>query len=929
MGALTRAFNWEQTPLGMPDRWPQSLRTTVSIVLSSRFPMFLWWGDDLIQFYNDAYRPSLGNDGKHPAALGQKGKDCWPEIWDIIYPLIRTVQQSGEAIWSEDQLIPIYRNGKMEDVYWTFSYSPVPGDTNNIDGILVVCTETTDKILNLKRLEQANKQFSDLVMQAPVAVAVFRGDDFVAETVNNAYLPIVGKTREEFAGKPLFDSLPETRPVLEPIARELVRTGIPFPAREFEIVINRNGRDELCYFNSIWEPLRENDGRINGFIVVAHEVTDHVISRKIIEESEERFRTMAEATDVLIAVGDETSNATYLNKAWAELTGRPAADLLKSGWTDLIHPDDRHRYLKIYLDAFALKDTFTAEFRILNKEGGYSWLLAKGQPRSRPDSSFAGYISSCVDITDRKITEQALKESEQRVRTIVENAPFPIAVYAGSEMRITLANQAILSIWGKGNDVVGKLFSEVLPELDNQHVFTQIDMVFTTGQAYHARNQRLDLLVDGRLRPYYFNYSFTPLFDIAGKVYGVMNTGADVTDLNLAKLKVEENEKSIRNTILKAPVAMCIFRGPLHIVEIANDRMIELWGRSSSEVLGKPIFEGLPEAKDQGFEQLLASVYTTGEAFMAEDIPITLPRNNSIEPVYVNFVYEAYREANGDISGIIAVAVDVTPQVLARQKIEQIVAERTRELAEANNNLLRSNDELAQFAYIASHDLQEPLRKIATFSQMLEQNLGDIDSRSRNYLGKINSASSRMLALIRDVLAYSQLSKPNDVFEPVDINKVITDICVDFELLIEQKGAAIACKGLPVIEAIPLQMSQLFGNLISNALKFTRPGIMPEIHIEATPLSDDKRRAYALPAGRNYFNIQLKDNGIGFRPEYASQIFNIFQRLHNKNDYAGTGIGLALCKKIADNHNGCIFAAPGDEYGAVFNVILPSVQRIS
>ena len=146
MGELTRNFNWSETSVGSPETWPQSLRLTLSMILSSKFPMFLWWGEELIQFYNDAYRPSLGNNGKHPLALGQKGRDCWPEIWHIIHPLIEQVRTTGEATWSENQLIPIYRNGELEDVYWTFGYSPILGDDEKIEGVLVVCTETTETI---------------------------------------------------------------------------------------------------------------------------------------------------------------------------------------------------------------------------------------------------------------------------------------------------------------------------------------------------------------------------------------------------------------------------------------------------------------------------------------------------------------------------------------------------------------------------------------------------------------------------------------------------------------------------------------------------------------------------------------------------------------------------------------------------------------
>jgi PAS domain S-box-containing protein len=158
MGQLTRDFDWTKTVLGAPEGWSQSLLTTISIILNSRFPMFLWWGPDLIQFYNDAYRPSLGQNGKHPTALGQHGVDCWPEIWPVIKPLIDQVLSGGESTWSENQLIPIYRNNKLEDVYWTFSYSKVLDETGNPGGVLVICNETTEQVKSYHNIETAKNE---------------------------------------------------------------------------------------------------------------------------------------------------------------------------------------------------------------------------------------------------------------------------------------------------------------------------------------------------------------------------------------------------------------------------------------------------------------------------------------------------------------------------------------------------------------------------------------------------------------------------------------------------------------------------------------------------------------------------------------------------------------------------------------------------
>ena len=166
MGGLTRSFDWSKTAVGSPDNWSQSLLTTVSIILNSSFPMFLWWGPELVQFYNDAYRPSLGNAGKHPHALGQRGEECWPEIWPVIKPLIDQVLTTGKPIWSENQLIPIYRNNKLEDVYWTFGYSRVIDESGKAAGVLVVCTETTAQVQSFNALQDAKKELEFAIESA-------------------------------------------------------------------------------------------------------------------------------------------------------------------------------------------------------------------------------------------------------------------------------------------------------------------------------------------------------------------------------------------------------------------------------------------------------------------------------------------------------------------------------------------------------------------------------------------------------------------------------------------------------------------------------------------------------------------------------------------------------------------------------------------
>ncbi len=792
MGELTRKYDWSLTPAGSPDNWPQSLRTIVAMLLNSKFPMFLWWGEDMIQFYNDGYRPSLGNNGKHPLALGQKAVDCWPEIWPIIYPLIEQVRNTGVSTWSEDQLVPIYRNGKIEDVYWTFSYSPVTGERGTIEGVLVVCVETTEKVLNVQRLIASQERFQNLVKDATVGIVILMGEDLVVDIVNQAYGNLIGRNYQDLIGKPLFTIIPEAEEHFRPIIDGVRNSGQPLFLYDHPQYSFSEGKRRTGFLNLVYQPYKESDGRITGVMVLCQDVTEQVITRRKAEASDKRFRNLVEESTVATAV----------------LTGR--------------------------------------------------------------------------------------------------------------DMIVEMANDKMLDTWDVDRSVIGKPLIEILPELVDQPFPKLLDAVFTTGETYSGE----DALVytkkrNGELQARYMNFSYKALQDVEGKPRSILCMTTDVTEKTLSRQKLAISERNLRNTILRAPVAMCIFRGPQHIVEIANERMIELWGRPASDIMNKPIFEGLPEVRNQGFEQLLDGVYNTGETFVAQGVPINLPRDEKIELVYVNFVYEAYREDDGSITGVITVATDVTHQVISRRKIEELVTERTRLLAEANKNLQKSNEELGQFAYIASHDLQEPIRKVSIFTQMLERSLGPISDQSRTYLDKITTSSERMLALIRDVLAYSELSERTQEYELVDLQRTVQDIIADLELQIAQKGARLVCEGLPAIEAIPLQMAQLFGNLLTNALKFTRPGVAPVIHITAQPLSTAEAGRLKLSDSGSLYDIIVSDNGIGFEQTHADQIFNIFQRLHGRTTYQGTGIGLAICKKIALGHRGMIYATGSAGQGGI------------
>ena len=270
------------------------------------------------------------------------------------------------------------------------------------------------------------------------------------------------------------------------------------------------------------------------------------------------------------------------------------------------------------------------------------------------------------------------------------------------------------------------------------------------------------------------------------------------------------------------------------------------------------------------------------------------------------------------------ITYDITLQRNTENLMQEKIKLKTNELEIVNNDLMQLNANLEQFVYVASHDLQEPLRKINIFSGMLQNSSKTLDEESLIYINKIEKSAKRMSLLINDLLEFSRISSKERVFKPTDLNKIINDIKIDYELLIKQKNAIITISSLPVIEAIPLQMNQLFYNLIGNALKFTKQGgEAVRINIDCAMLANEEKEMLKLNQNYSYCKISVEDNGIGFEQKYANQIFEIFQRLHGKQEYEGTGIGLSLAKKIADNHGGIISVISEPDEGAIFTVILP------
>lgn len=281
MGALMRTHDWSQTPLGEPQSWPQSLRTTVRLILNTGHPMYIWWGESYICFYNDAYRQSIGSE-RHPSSLGRPGREVWEEIWPIIGPQIAHVIAGGGATWNENHLVPITRNGVREDVYWTYSYSPIdePNAPNGIGGILVVCSETTTQVRSRQQSAAENERQRRMLQLMPGFVAVLSGQRHIYEYVNDAYIAIAGP--RVFIGRSVQEVFPELQGqgYLE-LLDQVYRTGEPFVSSASPIKLAGEERERFIDF--LYHPIRDDKDVVTGIFVGGYDVTEQVRAKAAIE----------------------------------------------------------------------------------------------------------------------------------------------------------------------------------------------------------------------------------------------------------------------------------------------------------------------------------------------------------------------------------------------------------------------------------------------------------------------------------------------------------------------------------------------------------------------------------------------------------------------------------------------------------------------
>jgi len=478
---------------------------------------------------------------------------------------------------------------------------------------------------------------------------------------------------------------------------------------------------------------------------------------------------------------------------------------------------------------------------------------------------------------------------------------------------ILLDKDGIVQNWNKGaekikqyteEEIVGKHFSIFyLPEdLKNNLPNVLINEAVTKGRAEHEGWRKRK---DGTM--FWGSITITCLHDDDGSIIGFSKVTRDLTDKKIAEDKLRLSEERYHQMIAEVEDYAIILLNEHGIIENWNTGAEHIKGYTSDEVVGKKFdLFYTPEDRKNGMPDKLLKEARKNAKAIHEGWRV---RKDGTR-FWGTTVITALHNKQGGVIGFSKVTRDLTQKKRNEEKLISYTAE-----------LEIRNSELEQFAYVASHDLQEPLRKIQTFADLIQNNLKD-EAFVKKYFQKLDLSAKRMAELVRSLLHYSRLAKEKTEIKQIDLNELLNDIRSDFELLIEERHATINSEVLPGISGNRTQLGQLFSNLISNSLKFSVNNPLITISSCVVQRNQIKNAPDSLTDDK-YLRLTFKDNGIGFEQEYDKIIFSLFQRLHKKQEYPGTGIGLALCKKIAENHNGFINVTSELGKGTEFYVYLP------
>lgn len=732
----------------------------------------------------------------------------------------------------------------------------------------------------------------------------------------------------------LENELQEVRNNLDLAVEDLETTNEELQSSNEELL---SANEELQSSNEELQSLNEELHTLN---------TEHQMKIKELVELNDDLNNYFRSTDIAQIFLDRKLNIRKFNRASSDMVNFIDSDVGRP----LSHISNNIQYEKFQSDVErVLRNQEVVEKEVLLANGKN--LLMRIMPYLNRDNVMNGLIITFVDIT-------TITHLNNTIRAVLNSSPGVILAFDTvrkfnviEDFRLQTANNAAADLLRKeASEMPGSSLKKDIPMLADPAVFEQLVRVaegniVLNRDLFVEQDQRWYTLIATRMP----NGFVVTLSDITAKKRAEQKLRKNYLELITVKDNLKKANEQLEQKVTDRTRELTVSEERFRLVARAtNDALWDWdlvnntiwWGDSYYKLFGFDSSSTPPDRNTwmgrihpQDAQQVQNSLYEVINSHQTQwSREYRFCKENGQYAQVLDRGYVLHDEF-GTPYRMLGAMFDVTELKVAEhrlanmnEELEHKVIERTRELEQINMALERSNTDLQQFASVASHDLQEPLRKIQMFSKLIQEIFEDDPANDAvRYVDKIIHSANRMRSLITDILNYSRLSASDSTFHFTDLRELIQGTLDDFELTIKEKSATIRLGELPVLQIIPGQIRQVFQNLIGNSLKFSKPSVPPEITITSETIA--KRSFMSMPQINGpYHAIRIVDNGIGFDPQFATNIFNLFQRLHSKDKFEGTGIGLAITKKIIEKHHGLIRADSRENEGASFTIILPAMQ---
>ncbi|QDO92633.1 PAS domain S-box protein [Formosa sediminum] len=927
IGILLSSKIDNSSQLGPINTWSPFLIYTLNIILNSKQPQFLCWGDDALLFYNEAFYDNFIVDNNVHSYLLKPLKSIPLEVFTKLTPSIQTALELNNHITLDNF---VFKLPNLNRTYWNINFTPLHTNSNQALGVLVHCINETPKIKATRKVTKLTSRFLNIVKHAPIGVLIISAKTKTVDTVNKKYKLLFNENNLFSIGDPFENALPDTISDLKENILNTFITGENFQLTETPVSILNNGIKKNHFFNFLGEAIKDDNDSISGLILATTEVTESVIAKQKVLESENKFKNVILQSPIPIAVFDgpnhviKMANKTMLNDIWRkdpeaclnhpllevfpELKAQRFPELLDNVYKTGISYNEREAHA-------------TVEGNDGTKNFYFDFDYA---PIFENKDKVIGIIVTAVDVTEKVSSRKKIEKTETRLRIATEAADLATWELDLINKDITYSKRLTQILGYRENFVLSKDFirSRIVKEDLDTILIPAFENALKTGTYfYEVRARKKDesviwIRTHGKV---FYNEEGDPI-----KLFGTLR---EITSEKRNEQQLMENEQKFR--LLADSMPQKIWTANTEgLLDYYNQTVYDFTGHTHESLNPSNWLTIVhPDDRKENVDLWTKSI-ETGEDFIMEH------RFLRYDGQYRWQLSRAVPQldSTGNIQRWVGTSTDIQDQKMFLQELERQVQDRTKLLGEANakledsvEELQRMNEELQSFAYISSHDLQEPLRKIQIFSsRILDLEKDNLSETGTGYFMRMQNAAHRMQVLIKDLLTYSRTNTSTRAFEKTDLNSVIEEVKIDLRELIKDNQVTIETGNLCTIYAIPFQFIQLMNNLINNSIKFAKQDVPPVIKIDSVIDKGSTFKLEQLVAEGEYCHIKVSDNGIGIDPQYSEQIFDVFERLHTRTAYEGTGIGLAIVKKIVENHNGYIFAEGEENKGVTFNIYIPT-----